>query len=45
MFRAWAEDQGRTTAAVVKAIQTANNKVITLSNARGEKTFRVRGKD
>jgi hypothetical protein len=45
LFRAWAEDQGRTTAAVVKAIQTANNKVITLSNARGEKTFRARSKD
>jgi hypothetical protein len=45
MFRAWAEDQGRTTAAVVAAIQSANNKVITLSNARGEKTFRSRSKD
>ena len=45
LFRAWANDQGRTTAAVVKAIQSANNKVITLSNARGEKTFRVRSKD
>jgi hypothetical protein len=45
MFRAWAEDQGRTTAAVVAAIQSANNKVITLSNARGEKTFRARSKD
>jgi hypothetical protein len=45
LFRAWAEDQGRTTAAVVAAIQSANNKVITLSNARGEKTFRARSKD
>lgn len=43
MFRAWAEDQGRTTAAVVKAIQAANNKVIVKSNALGEKSFRVRG--
>jgi hypothetical protein len=45
LFRAWADDQGRTTAAVVAAIQSANNKVITLSNARGEKTFRARSKD
>jgi len=45
LFRAWAEDQGRTTAAVVAAIQSANNKVIILSNARGEKTFRARSKD
>lgn len=44
MFRAWAEDQGRTTAAVVKAIEAANNKVIVKTNALGEKTFRVRGK-
>ena len=44
MFRAWAEDQGKTTAAVVKAIQTANNKVIVKTNALGEKSFRVRDK-
>jgi hypothetical protein len=43
LFRAWAEDQGRTTAAVVKAIQNANNKVIVRTNALGEKSFRVRG--
>jgi hypothetical protein len=42
MFRAWAEDQGKTTAAVVKAIQNANNKVIVKTNAFGEKSFRVR---
>jgi hypothetical protein len=42
MFRAWAEDQGRTTAAVVKAIENANNKVIVKTNAFGEKSFRVR---
>ena len=42
MFRAWAEDQGRTTAAVVKAIQNANNKVIVKTNGLGEKSFRVR---
>ena len=45
MFRAWAEDQGKTTAAVVKAIQSANQTVVTLANARGEKTFRARSKD
>lgn len=45
LFRAWAEDQGRTTAAVIKAIESANQKVVLLSNARGEKTFRARGKD
>jgi hypothetical protein len=43
MFRAWAEDQGKTTAAVVKAIESANNKVIVKTNALGEKSFRVRG--
>jgi len=45
MFRAWAEDQGRTTAAVVKAIQTANNTVVVQSKGAGNKTFRARGKD
>jgi hypothetical protein len=45
LFRAWAEDQGRTTAAVVAAIQSANNKVITLSKGAGNKTFRARSKD
>jgi hypothetical protein len=44
MFRAWAEDQGRTTAAVIKAIQSANNTVVVKTNAFGEKTFRVRDK-
>ena len=44
LFRAWAEDQGKTTAAVVKAIQNANNKVIVKTNALGEKSFRVRDK-
>jgi len=46
LFRAWAEDQGKTTAAVVKAIESANNKVVTLTNAgTGGKTFRARSKD
>jgi hypothetical protein len=42
LFRAWAEDQGRTTAAVVKAIQSSNQKVITLTKGAGNKTFRAR---
>lgn len=42
IFRAWANDQGRTTAAVVKAIQSANERVVTKSNARGEIAFRAR---
>lgn len=44
IFRAWAEDQGRTTAAVVKAIQNANMTVVRKSNARGEIDFRGRSK-
>ena len=44
MFRAWAEDQGRTTAAVVKAIQSANMTVAKKANARGEIDFRGRSK-
>jgi hypothetical protein len=44
MFRAWAEDQGRTTAAVIKAIQTANNKVVVKTDALGQKTFKARDK-
>lgn len=45
IFRAWAEDQGKTTAAVVKAIQAANMTVVKKSNARGEIDFRGRLKD
>lgn len=45
MFRAWAEDQGRTTAAVVKAIQAANNTVVVAAKGAGNKTFRARSKD
>ena len=45
MFRAWAEDQGKTTAAVVKAIESANNKVVVLTQGAGNKTFRARTKD
>ena len=42
LFKAWAEDQGRTTAAVVKAIQSSNQKVVTLTKGAGNKTFRAR---
>jgi hypothetical protein len=42
LFRAWAEDQGRTTAAVVKAIQASNEKVVVLTKGAGNKTFRAR---
>jgi hypothetical protein len=44
IFRAWAEDQGKTTAAVVKAIQNANMTFVKKSNARGEIDFRGRSK-
>ena len=44
MFRAWAQDQGRTTAAVVKAIQNANMTVVKKSDARGQYTFMGRDK-
>ena len=45
LFRAWANDQGKTTAAVVKAIQASNQKVVQKSNARGEIAFRARRAD
>ncbi len=45
LFRAWANDQGKTTAAVVKAIQAANEKDVKKSNARGEIAFRARKAD
>jgi len=45
LFRAWANDQGKTTAAVVKAIQASNEKVVQKSNARGEIAFRARRAD
>lgn len=44
MFRAWAQDQGKTTAAVVKAIQNANMTVVKKSDARGQITFKGRDK-
>lgn len=42
LFRAWAQDQGKTTAAVVKAIESANNRVVVLTKGAGSKTFRAR---
>ena len=45
LFRAWANDQGKTTAAVVKAIQASNEKVVKKSNAKGEIAFRARRAD
>jgi hypothetical protein len=42
LFRAWAEDQGKTTAAVVKAIQASNQKVVVLTKGAGNKEFRAR---
>lgn len=44
MFRAWAEDQGRTTAAVVKAIENANMSVVKKTNGIGNVAFRGRSK-
>ena len=44
MFRAWAQDQGRTTAAVVKAIQNANMTFVMKSDARGQYIFKGRDK-
>lgn len=44
MFRAWAEDQGRTTAAVVKAIQNANMTVVKKTNGMGAINFKGRSK-
>ena len=44
MFKAWAEDQGKTTAAVVKAIQNANMSVVKKTNGIGNVAFRGRSK-
>jgi hypothetical protein len=43
IFRAWAKDQGKTTAAVVKAIQAANMRVVTKVDARGQVDYRSKG--
>jgi len=43
IFRAWANDQGKTTAAVVKAIQAANMRVVTKVDARGQVDYRSKG--
>tara|TARA_R110000823_G_scaffold248798_1_gene372341 strand:- start:1322 stop:1993 length:672 start_codon:yes stop_codon:yes gene_type:complete len=45
MFKVWAEDQGRTTAAVVKAIEASNQKVVQLAYWQGSKVFRAKVKN
>jgi hypothetical protein len=45
IFRAWAEDQGKTTAAVVKAIQNANMQVAKKSEPSGQTGFIARTRD
>jgi hypothetical protein len=41
IFRAWSEDQGKTNAAVIRAIERANEKVANLAKMGGGKLFRV----
>lgn len=41
IFRAWSEDQGKTNAAVIKAIERANEKVATLARMGGGRLYRV----
>ena len=41
IFRAWDEDQGKTNAAVIRAIERANEKVASLAKMGGGKLFRV----
>jgi hypothetical protein len=41
IFRAWSEDQGKTNAAVIRAIERANEKVASLAKMGGGKLFRV----
>jgi hypothetical protein len=43
MFRAWAEDQGKTNAAVIKAIQNTNEKVADLVKSGGGRIYKVKG--
>jgi hypothetical protein len=44
IFRAWAEDQGKTNAAVIKAIEKTNEKVHQLAQSGGGRLYKVRGK-
>lgn len=44
IFRAWAEDQGRTNAAVIKAIENTNEKVHQLAQSGGGRLYKVRNK-
>jgi hypothetical protein len=43
MFRAWAEDQGKTTAAVIKAIENTNEMVKKLVDSGGGRIYKVEG--
>jgi len=44
IFRAWSEDQGRTNAAIIKAIEKTNEKVHKLAQSGGGRLYKVRGK-
>lgn len=44
LFRAWAEDQGVTSARVIKAIQKTNERVLEIKQATGGRSYKVRGK-
>jgi hypothetical protein len=44
IFRAWSEDQGKTNAAVIKAIEKTNEKVHQLAQSGGGRLYKVRGK-
>ena len=44
IFRAWAEDQGVTSARVIKAIQKTNERVLEIKQAGGGRLYKVRGK-
>jgi len=42
IFRAWAEDQGKTKAAVIKAIENTNEKVAKIAALGGGRLVRVK---
>jgi hypothetical protein len=44
IFKAWSQDQGRTNAAVIKAIEKTNEKVHQLAQSGGGRLYKVRGK-
>jgi hypothetical protein len=43
LFRAWAEDNGRTTAAVMRAFNKANMRIVDIKEAGGGRLFKSRG--